>query len=433
MMAIKKDFYINEKGDVPAADYAYTMAAGGAGAQGSVAVPWVKNAPGAANLPEEIRKLLYGPTGQPGAYDPFVNATGYAIDPNTGQLIIRQGEGGGSYTGINVKGVGTGQSVDMTNPSMGPASSFAAAGLNTDGTPLTSTSTKSTGVNDPVNAERKSAYDLLYNEFNKYGLASLVEDIKGIITDANTSPAQISLALQNTKAYQQRFSANQDRIKAGLTALTPAEYIGLEDQYQSIMRNYGLPASYYAKDTMGKQAGFDKFIAGDVSATELEDRIATAQQRVINSNPEVLASLKSFYPDITNGDILSYTLDPTKALVDIKRKVTAAEIGGAAMQSNLVITGARAGELGSAGITKAQAQQGFETIGGGLQRGSQLASIYGENPYTQATAEQEVFGLSGKVDAKQQRQKITGLEKATFGGQSGLSQGALARDRAGGY
>jgi hypothetical protein len=184
---------------------------------------------------------------------------------------------------------------------------------------------------------------------------------------------------------------------------------------------------------MGMQEGFNKFIANDVSAAELEDRVMTAQSRVLNSNPEVLASLKSFYPDITNGDILAYTLDPTKALTDIKRKVTAAEIGGAAMQAGLGITGTRAGELGSAGITKAQAQQGFETIGGGLQRGSQLASIYGENPYTQTTAEQEVFGLSGKMDAKKQRQKIAGLEKATFSGQTGISSGALTRDRAGGY
>jgi hypothetical protein len=427
MMAIKKDFYINEKGDVPAADYAYTMAAGGAGAQGSVAVPWVKNAPGGANLPEEIRKLLYGPTGQPGAYDPFTNATGYAIDPNTGQLIIRQGEGGGSYTGINVKGVGTGQSVDMTNPSMGPASSFAAAGLNTDGTPLTSTGTKSTGVNDPVNAERKSAYDLLYNEFNKYGLASLVEDIKGIITDANTSPAQISLALQNTKAYQQRFSANQDRIKAGLTALTPAEYIGLEDQYQSIMRNYGLPASYYAKDTMGKQAGFDKFIAGDVSATELEDRIATAQQRVINSNPEVLKALKQFYPDINNADILAYTLDPQKALTEIKRKVSAAEIGGAALAQGLEANGGTAESLAGLGITKAQAQQGYTDIAGILPTASKLSDIYGQGPYTQGTAEAEVFNTAGAAQAAAKRKKLVGLETAAFSGSSGV--GALGRDK----
>jgi len=281
-------------------------------------------------------------------------------------------------------------------------------------------------------ADRQSAYDLLFQQFNQYGLSALVTPLKDLIT-SGASPSEFTIRLRETDAYKKRFAANADRIKNGLKAIDEATYLGLEDQYQNVMRNYGLPESYYARGDMGTQEGFNKFIANDVSSAELEDRIMTAQSRVINSNPEVLASLKSFYPDITNGDILAYTLDPTKALTDIKRKVTAAEIGGAAIQSGLGITGARAGELGSAGITKAQAQQGFETIGGGLQRGSQLASIYGESPYTQTTAEQEVFGLSGKMDAKQQRQKITGLEKATFGGQTGASTGALARDRAGAY
>jgi hypothetical protein len=77
--------------------------------------------------------------------------------------------------------------------------------------------------------------------------------------------------------------------------------------------------------------------------------------------------------------------------------------------------------------------QGFATIAAGLQRGSQLASIYGEDPYTQTTAETEVFNVPGAKEARKQRQKITGLEKATFGGQTGITSGALARDRAGGY
>jgi hypothetical protein len=281
--------------------------------------------------------------------------------------------------------------------------------------------------------DRQSAYDILYNEFNAYGLGSLVEDIKYLL-QSNVSPSQFSIELKNTESYKKRFAANENRIKAGLRALSPAEYIGLEDQYQEVMRNYGLPASYYTKDATGKQVGFEKFIGGDVSALELEDRIGTAQKRVINANPEVSAALKQFYPDITNGDILAYTLDPSQGLESIKRKVTAAEIGGAALtQKGLTTSLARAEELQRYGVDKESATAGFSTIGAGLQRGSQLASIYGEDPYTQATAETEVFRLSGQQEARKQRQKITGLEKATFGGQTGITSGALARDRAGGY
>ena len=275
--------------------------------------------------------------------------------------------------------------------------------------------------------DRQSAYDILYNEFNKYGLGSLVEDVKYLL-QSNVSPSQFAIELQNTKAYQQRFAANQDRIKAGLRALTPAEYVGLEDQYQNIMRNYGLPATYYSKDAMGTQAGFQKLLANDVSASELEDRIATAQQRVLNTNPEVLKAFRQFYPDLSNADILAYTLDPQNALANIKRKVTAAEIGGAALAQGLQAQGGTAESLAGQGITKAQAQQGYSAIAEILPRTSQLADIYNQGPYTQQTAESEVFGTQGSANAAERRKRLKELEQAAFSGQSGV--GALDRDRA---
>lgn len=284
-------------------------------------------------------------------------------------------------------------------------------------------------------AARQSAYDLLYQQFKQYGLESLVEDIKGLV-QSNVSPSEFAIRLQDTESYKKRFAANQDRIKQGLRALTPAEYIGLEDQYQNIMRNYGLPASYYTKDAMGTQAGFNKFIANDVSAAELEDRIATAQKRVLNADVNVTNALRQFYPDITNADILAYTLDPTNALENIKRKVTAAEIGGAALAQGLATGVSRAEELAKYGITKAQAQQGFQAIGEFLPTAQKLGDIYatqGMGPYDQLTAEQEVFGTEGAAGAATKRKKLSELEKAAFGAQSGLAQGALARDRAGAY
>ena len=284
----------------------------------------------------------------------------------------------------------------------------------------------------------ESAYNLLYKTFSEYGLGSLVESLQSYIADG-LSEGELTLRLRETPGYQKRFGANKQRIGKGLAALSEAEYIKMEDQYQEVMRQYGLPASYYEKDSMGTQKGFEDLLANDVSNTELEDRLLVAQDRVLKSNPEVLKALKEFYPDIKNGDILAYTLDPKNAIKDIQRKVTAAEIGGAAMAQTdamgkpiLTTSEARAMELAGYGVNKAAATEGYSTIGGGLQRGSELASIYGESPYTQATAESEVFKLSGQQEARKQRQKVTGLEKATFGGQSGVTAGALARDRAGG-
>jgi hypothetical protein len=101
------------------------------------------------------------------------------------------------------------------------------------------------------------------------------------------------------------------------------------------------------------------------------------------------------------------------------------------MQAGLKIDGTRAEELGAAGVDKQQAQQGFQTVAEVAPRGGQLAAIYGDSAYTQTTAEQEIFGLAGSVDAAKQRKKLVGLEKAAFSGQTGAAQGALGRERAG--
>ena len=278
-------------------------------------------------------------------------------------------------------------------------------------------------------AERLSAYNILKMEFDQYGLGSLVTDIKDLLIN-NTPTSEFGLRLRGTDAYKARFKANEARIAAGLAALSPAEYVALEDQYQNVMRNYGLPASYYTKDITGKQVGFEKFIAGDVSATELEDRIATAQKRVLNANPEVSTALKAFYPDITNGDILAYALDPSQGLEGIKRKVTAAEIGGAAIAQGLQTGALRAEELAGYGVTKAQAQEGYQTAAGIVPRAQQLSGIYKQDQYDLTRAEQEIFGLAGAAEATQQRKKLVGLEKAAFSGSAGAAQGALGRERA---
>ena len=278
-------------------------------------------------------------------------------------------------------------------------------------------------------AERQSAYDLLYSEFDRYGLGSLVTPLKDLIT-SGVSPSEFTLRLRETDAYKKRFAANEARIKNGLRALSENEYIRNEDAYQEVMRRRGLPPEYYAKGDLGVQKGFEALLAGDVSSTELEDRIVTAQDRVLNANPEIAATLKQFYPGISNGDILAYALDPANAINQIKRKITAAEIGAAAGTYGLSATVGRAEQLAGAGVTEATAQQGFKTISQVGPRAGILSQFYKQDPYTQETAEKEFFGLTGAREAEMQRKKLTSLETAAFSGSAGA--GAIARDRAGG-
>lgn len=277
---------------------------------------------------------------------------------------------------------------------------------------------------------RKSAFDLLREEFNRYGLGFLVEDSEKLARQG-LSAEEFAIGLRNTKAYQQRFAANTKRQAAGLASLTPAEYLALEDAYQGTMRRYGLPRSFYEKTGIGNQPELDNLIAADVSPAELEDRVQLAVERVNNASPEVLRSLEDFYPGISKANIVAYVLDPQRALPLIQRQIRAAEIGGEAMRAGLRTGVQRAEELERMGVTQAQAREGFQTVAEVAPRGSQLAEFYGEGPYTQEVAEAEVFGTAGAAEARRRRERLVGRERAEFAGSAGTFQGALARDRAG--
>lgn len=355
--------------------------------------------------------------------DQYGQITGWEI--NGQNAIDRASTDGASSSG---KPGNTGSSGGFSGTFSSGSSGSGSGSRSLTGTGGTTSSPLDMVAADEARAKRTSAYNTLYDEFNKYGLGTLVSDIKNYLIDNTFDPSEFSIQLQNTDAYKKRFAANAERIKAGLGALRPAEYIALEDQYQNLMRNYGLPESYYAKGDLGIQEGFNKLIANDVSATELEDRLTTAQQRVVNADPNVLKSLKAFYPDITNGDILAYTLDPKNAIDMIKRKVTAAEIGAAQYGAGLNTGVASAEALAKAGVSGAQYAQAAPFISQAAERGSQLADIYAQTPYDQASAEAEALNLAGGAQAAKQRKKLSALEQAQFAGSSGV--GALGRDKA---
>jgi hypothetical protein len=360
----------------------------------------------------------------------FIAANPDSPEANSARIQSRLDKKNGvSKTVINVEQQTDGSS--LVSYSDGSTETLSAgAVVPSVGSSITSTSSNTSAsatLAAEKQAERQSAYDLLYSEFQKYGLESLVAPLKGLIT-TGASPAEFTIKLRETPEYQKRFAGNAQRIAKGLTAIDEATYLATEDKYQNLMRNYGLPDTYWKPGQFGTQEGFTNLIANDVSAVELENRLQTAQNRVVKANPEVAYALKAFYPDITNGDILAYALDPKNALDAINRKVTAAEIGGAALSQGLTTSLGGAEGLAAYGITKDQAQQGYQTVAGVLPRASQLADIYGQNPYNQQVAEAEVFGTQGAAEAKKRREKLVSLEQASFSGSSGV--GALGRDKA---
>jgi hypothetical protein len=375
---------------------------------------------------------------------------GTTVDPNTGKIISKGATGptGPGATGpTGPTGPGATGPTGPTGPGGAPTivSTYTDSetgdviAVYSDGT--TKVLSKGTRAAEAALAAKnaaedkrrkgQSAFDLLRSEFDRYGMGALVDPLKGFIQDG-LSRDELTLQLRASKPYQDRFAANAKRIAAGFAAIDEATYIGLEDKYQSIFQNYGLPPSYYEKGYLGVQKGFEDLIGGNVDPVTLEERIIEGQ-KVTKGAQSIIDTAKKFFPNLTDGDFLGYVLNTKNGLADIKRKVASIEIGAGAMQAGLTTDLARAEELQRAGVTKETAQQGFGVIADGLERGRQLSNIYQQPDYTQQVAETEVFGLTGKTEAKKQRNKLARLETATFGGTSGAAGGALSRERAGQY
>jgi hypothetical protein len=272
-------------------------------------------------------------------------------------------------------------------------------------------------------ANRQSAIAAVTARFNQYGLGSLANKIRELAIDGATE-ATITLALQETPEYQKRFSANADRIKKNLSVLSPGDYLNLEDSYRQVLRSYGL--TRFDTDEYVKQ-----FIANDVSATELSNRVVTAVQRVQNADPAILSQLTDYY-GIGQNDLVAYVLDPNQQFQKIQRQVAAAEIGVAAAKQGLRSDVAVSEQLAAQGVSQAEAQKGYATIADILPTASKLSEIYGATleSYGQDEAEQEVFNQL--ASAQRKRQKLAATEAATFSGSAGIARGGLSTGRTAG-
>lgn len=270
----------------------------------------------------------------------------------------------------------------------------------------------------------QNAITVLTDRFKRYGLASLVPKIRELAI-AGASESTITLQLQETEEYQQRFSANKDRIKKNLTVLNPGEYLALEDKYRQIIRAYGL------KD-FDNDNYVNQFISNDVSPEELSNRVVTAVQRVKNADPAITATLRDFY-GIGQNDLVAYVLDPNQTFQKIERQVAAAEIGTAARKQGLEAGVNVAEQLAAQGISQAEAQRGYSTIADILPEATKLSNLYGNtlDKYGQSEAEQDIFNTL--ASAQRKRKSLISREAAEFTGTSGLSRTALGKTTGGTY
>jgi LysM repeat protein len=270
-------------------------------------------------------------------------------------------------------------------------------------------------------AEKRDAFALVQDTMRSYGftdaeLSELSGYIESSIIDPNIGPNAAILGMRNLKVYKQRFAGNEERVKKGLNALSEGEYLQQEKDYGQYFREYGVQ-DLATRERMGT------LIGNDISATEAKNRIGLAVDRVRNADPVVMSELKTYYPTLTDKDLVSYFLSPTEYLPELKRKVTASEIGAAAIGQGFKGATDALG-LADYGVDRAAALAGYADIKSVLPTSEKLSDIYGEAgiDYTQATGEAEF--LKQNQDAAEKRKRLKSMERASFMGSTGMTGNA---------
>ena len=274
----------------------------------------------------------------------------------------------------------------------------------------------------------KDAFAMLTDLFNSYGLESLAGEIADYMAKGFTaSEALIKLKTNPSGAYAKRFAGNFTRVKNGLNAISEAEYINLESSYASTLKAYGL-GNMVSVNRDDNYKTFANYIAGDISAVEFKDRVSTVVTRVQNADPSIKATLKSFYPEISDADLVGYFLNPKENLPKLQEKVTASEIGAAAVGAGAGITTNvnTATSLARYGVDQATAREGYSTIAGILPTAGKLGDIYGESGVTYGQAEGEAEVFMGRQDAASKRNRLASMERGSFSGSAGNAPGAYS-------
>lgn len=262
--------------------------------------------------------------------------------------------------------------------------------------------------------------------FSNYGLDSLAPKITEFI-QMGYSPDTVTLKLQETPEYKQRFIGNENRRKAGLPVLNPAEYLSVESSYKKILKDAELPAGFYDQPD-----DFGKFIGADISPTELQERVSIANQSLQNADKFYTDSLRTYY-GLNTGDMIAYTLDPERALPSITRQQKAAQFGAEAARQGIQVAAPMAERFtGQLGVTQQEARQGFEQVAQILPEAQKLSQITaGAQPFGLEETTTAVFGGESSADYKQRLRRLSEIEQSRFSGQAGVGRGSLSRGMSG--
>lgn len=291
-----------------------------------------------------------------------------------------------------------------------------------DTTPVTPTpSTTAPSTTEATSNRSQNAKEILRRGLKNYGLDALTDSVWMMVKDETilnpNDPDEIGRAVADTPEYAARFPGNIALRNAGKPERSVTEYIQLEQAYASTLQGNGLPSGFY-----DSADDFSKFIVGNVSPAQLQERIDAGYNAVANSNPQVVAQMKELY-GVDEGGLVSYFIDPVRATPIIRRQARAAQIAAeASRQAGIQLGVGTAEALAREDISPELAQRGFAQIA--AEQGLAAPLMAGEEALTTEEQIGATFGTSAA--ARQRVETRRRRRQAAFeggGGFAGMGKG----------
>jgi len=293
---------------------------------------------------------------------------------------------------------------------------------------------------NPRSASEDPVYASMVAGLGVYKITGLADTLAQIRSDyPDISSADMLTLLRSdsryNKSYLERFSGNATLIAAGKAPLSEKDYFANEQAYAKIFKAYDL-------GRFANTSQYATLIGNELAPDEVTARVTMAYNRVLNADSNVLDALKKFGSSLSTGDLVAAMLDPKNQLPALEKKITSAEIGGAALKQGLQAfeaatsiqsdrySNVMGGTIGTeaamrSGEDAAQANVDYRAIARELPQTEFLSSISKGLPqYGQVEAEKA--RIQGLASEERKKLDLYALENARFSGSAGTAPGTFS-------
>jgi hypothetical protein len=179
-------------------------------------------------------------------------------------------------------------------------------------------------------------------------------------------------AVRRDSRYEQWFPGNLD--ENGQPRYDESQYASIREGYRDVLRSVGITATDLFEDQ------FTRLMEGEVTPPEFSARVNDVFERVVSASE----AIQSYYSDnygvegLTIPALLAGALDPNVGSMILSQQISAAEIGGEALESGFNLTMNRVEELVGSGMTRASANELFQEAEGLLPVLNTLATRHND-------------------------------------------------------